>query len=81
MWGRVCDARYNARMDDRLTNIEEKMAHLEKFVAELDGVVREMHDALGAVQREVGAMRTQIEQHGEDDDGSDDLEAQKPPHY
>jgi len=68
-------------MNDRLTNVEEKMAHLEKFVSDLDVVVREMHDALAVVQRDVGALRTQIEQQSQGDDGSDDLEAQKPPHY
>ena len=68
-------------MDDRLTNVEEKIAYLEHFVCELDGVVRELHDMLGAVRRDVGTLRTQVEQQSQEDDGSDDLEAQKPPHY
>ena len=73
--------RYNAPMDDRLTNVEEKIAYLEKFVTELDGVVREMHDTLTAVRREAGELRAQVDRQAPGDDGSDDLEAQKPPHY
>ena len=68
-------------MNDRLTNVEEKMAHLERFVSDLDGVVREMHETMTVVRRELGTLQAQIEQHAEEDDGSDDLEAQKPPHY
>lgn len=75
-------SRYNARMEDRLTRVEEKIAYLEQFVGELDGVVRELHDGLTALRREVGGLRTQLQQasDGPEDDG-DDLEAQKPPHY
>ncbi len=68
-------------MSERLTHVEEKIAHLEKFVSELDGVVREMHDMLGAVKRDVGTLRSQLEHQSQEDDGGDDLEAQKPPHY
>ena len=68
-------------MDDRLTTVEEKIAHLEKFVSDLDAVVREMYDMLGAVKRDVGRLRSQMEQPAQDDDGGDDLEAQRPPHY
>jgi len=82
MAGRVdWSPRYNAGMDDRLTNVEEKISHLEKFVSELDGVVREMHDTLVAVRREASELRVQVERQSQGDDGSDDLEAQKPPHY
>ncbi len=73
--------RYNARMSDRLTNVEEKIAYLEQFVSELDGVVRELHDGLNAVRREVGQLRNQLGQQGQGDDEGDDLEAQRPPHY
>jgi uncharacterized coiled-coil protein SlyX len=68
-------------MDDRLTRVEEKIAYLEKFVTDLDGVVQEMHEALGAVRRDVGTLRAQLERQSQEEDGSDDLEAQKPPHY
>lgn len=68
-------------MDDRLTTVEEKIAYMEKFVTELDGVVRELHDALDAVRRDIGTLRTQFQRQSQEDDGADDLEAQKPPHY
>ena len=67
-------------MEDRLTRVEEKIAYLEQFLGELDGVVRELHDGLAAVRRELGGLREQIERPSEEDD-SDGLEAQKPPHY
>ncbi len=67
-------------MTERLTNVEEKIAYLEKFVTDLDGVVRELHDGLNVVRREMGQLRTQLEQSQEEDDG-DDLESQRPPHY
>lgn len=67
-------------MNDRLTSVEEKIAYLEKFVADLDGVVRELHDGLDAARREIGQLRSQLQQPREDDDG-DDLETHKPPHY
>jgi len=72
---------YNVCMSERLTQVEEKIAYLEKFVSDLDGVVRELHDMLGAVRRDVGTLRSKIEQQSQEDDGSDDLEAQRPPHY
>lgn len=72
-------------MSDRLTTVEEKIAYLEQFVGELDGVVRELHDSLAAVRREMGQLRGQLEQDSQDgsegSDSTDDLEAQKPPHY
>ncbi len=77
---RLICSRYNAAMNDRLTNVEEKIAYLEKFVADLDVVVRELHDGLDAARREIGQLRSQLEQPREED-GGDDLEAHKPPHY
>ena len=76
-------------MSDRLTNVEEKIAYLEQYVGELDTVVRELHDSLAAVRREMGQLRVQLEQDVQIDapnapdnlDATDDLEAQKPPHY
>lgn len=62
-------------MGKRTEELEIKVAYLEKSLLELDDVVREMADKIAGLEREVAEIRD------ESMPTSNDLEAEKPPHY
>jgi len=62
-------------MDDRLTDLEIRYSHLERQCADLGEVVFTQQKVLDAVQRELRALRLQVQSLGEASAN------EKPPHY
>lgn len=68
--------------DPRFVQIEEKIAHLEQLHEQLDGVIREAFDRMDRIEKQLGDLRTTVEDNaaasGEE---PPTIEEDRPPHW